>query len=318
MNVFKYWEENVFMQPEVLLKLSTIRKFFDIKDDETVKPEIITFLEAMDEKHYNDDDIIVDYGDDADDGMYVILEGQTNVYDKEGKQINQLQRGDILGELGLINDDKRAATVKAFGKVTCANITRELFEEIALSNRKILGSFLSMLYRRNTELVTEREAMRYASEHDQLTGLYNKGKYLSFVENEVNQLDSVAIFNMDVNNLKKLNDTMGHEYGDKLLIKAADSISSVTNNKVLGFRMGGDEFLMIACNVNETQVNNIRANWEEELKRLNTLNDGVECIIAVGVVYGEKPFDFAAMAKEADELMYEDKKRKKKPGEEIR
>lgn len=296
------------MKPEELTKLSTIRRFFDIKEGEPLKPAVQAFLEAMTEKHYTDEQAIVSYGAEADDGMYVIVSGQANVYSEDGKLINQLQEGDIVGELALINDDKRAATVKAAGDVVCANITRSLFEEMASANHKLIGIFMSMLYRRTTELVSEREHMRYISEHDQLTGLYNKGKYLSFIETEIQKLDSVALFNMDVNNLKKINDTMGHEYGDRLIIKAANSIAAVTNSKVMGFRMGGDEFLMIACNVSEAQVDIIKANWEEELKRLNSVDDGIECIIAIGVVYAEKPIDFDAVAKEADARMYENKK----------
>jgi len=296
------------MKPEELTKLATIRRFFDIKEGEPVKPAVVTFLEAMTEKAYKDEEAIVSYGEDAEDGMYVIVSGQANVYSQDGKLINQLQEGDIIGELALINDDKRAATVKAVGNVVCANITRNLFEEMASANHKLIGLFMSMLYRRTTELVHEREEMRYVSEHDQLTGLYNKGKYLSFVENDIDKYDSIALFNMDVNNLKKINDTMGHEFGDRLIIKAADSIKAVANSKVMGFRMGGDEFLMIAVNVSKAQVDMIKANWEEELKRLNSVDDGIECIIAVGVVYAEKPVDFDAMAKEADALMYENKK----------
>lgn len=163
-----------------------------------------------------------------------------------------------------------------------------------------------------------REKLIYESEHDRLTGLYNKGKYLSMVEQQYANMDSIAIFNFDVNNLKVMNDNYGHEAGDKLLIKAANSIRKVTNNKVHGYRMGGDEFLMIACDVSEQDASVIKDRWEKELERLNTLEDDIHCVIAVGIACGSKGYDFAALMKEADQLMYEDKKRKKKPGEEIR
>lgn len=163
-----------------------------------------------------------------------------------------------------------------------------------------------------------REQLIYNSEHDMLTGLYNKGKYLAMVEKEYPNLDTIGIFNMDVNYLKQMNDTYGHEMGDKLLIKAADSIRKVTNNKVHGYRIGGDEYLMIAENLSEEEVNTIKQRWEEELARLNTLNDGVPCIIAIGLVYAQAPYNFEECMKKADALMYEDKKAKKKPGEEIR
>ena len=163
-----------------------------------------------------------------------------------------------------------------------------------------------------------RENLIYESEHDGMTGLFNKGKYLSMVSEVYPNLDSIAYFNFDVNNLKKINDTMGHEAGDKLLIKAADSMRKVTNNQVHAYRMGGDEYLMVACNVTEAEANKLMERWEAELARLNTIDDGINCVVAVGMVYEQKPYDLSAISKKSDELMYEDKKRKKKPGEEIR
>lgn len=163
-----------------------------------------------------------------------------------------------------------------------------------------------------------REKLEYASEHDGLTGLYNKGKYISMTEKCFMELDSIAIFNFDVNNLKKMNDELGHEAGDKLIIKAANSLRKVTNNRVHAFRMGGDEFLIVAKNVTKEETEEIKKRWEDELARLNTADDGIDCVIAVGVAYGDKGYDYAELFKQADERMYEDKKSKKKPGEEIR
>lgn len=163
-----------------------------------------------------------------------------------------------------------------------------------------------------------REKLIYENEHDHLTGLFNKGKYLEMIENDYPNRNSIAIFNFDVNNLKKMNDTYGHEAGDKLIIKAADSIRKVTCNNVHGYRMGGDEFLMVACDITLDEANAIKTRWENALARLNTLADDINCVMAVGMTYGESEFDLSKLMAEADELMYEDKKSKKKPGEEIR
>ena len=164
-----------------------------------------------------------------------------------------------------------------------------------------------------------REEIIHESEHDKLTGLYNKGKYLARLKNEYPGLDSVAIFNFDVNYLKQTNDRYGHEAGDKLLMKAAESIRRVTSDDVHGYRLGGDEYLMIACNGKAEDVPVLKARWEASLAEVNrTVNDGIPCIIAVGTAFAEKPYDFAELMKVADARMYEDKRLKKKPGEEIR
>lgn len=163
-----------------------------------------------------------------------------------------------------------------------------------------------------------REKLIYENEHDHLTGLYNKGKYLERIEKEYPYQKSIAIFNFDVNNLKTMNDKFGHEAGDKLIIKGADSIRKVTSHNVHGYRMGGDEFLMVACDVTREEADMLMTRWEKELARLNTLEDGIPCVIAVGMTYGEGTYDLSGLLAEADERMYEDKKSKKKPGEEIR
>ena len=164
-----------------------------------------------------------------------------------------------------------------------------------------------------------REEIIYESEHDKLTGLYNKGKYLARLKDEYPHLDSVAIFNFDVNYLKQTNDVHGHEAGDRLLMKAAASIRQVTSDNVHGYRLGGDEYLMIACNGKAADVEPLKARWEEALAAVNReVADGIPCIVAVGTAFADKPYDFAELMKIADARMYEDKRRKKKPGEEIR
>lgn len=163
-----------------------------------------------------------------------------------------------------------------------------------------------------------REEIVYESEHDKLTGLYNKGKYLRRLAEEYPRLDSVGIFNFDVNYLKQTNDRFGHEAGDKLLLKAAESIRNVTSETVHGYRLGGDEYLMIACNGTAGDVAALKARWERFLADVNQADPAIPCIIAVGTAFAEKPYDFAELMKIADARMYEDKRLKKKPGEEIR
>ncbi|MBR5979324.1 MAG: GGDEF domain-containing protein [Oscillospiraceae bacterium] len=170
------------------------------------------------------------------------------------------------------------------------------------------------LYRAINDYSTDLEK---TSEHDRMTGLYNKGKYMELIRVFYPKQESVAVFNMDVNNLKKMNDSLGHEMGDKLLIKAASSIQAVTSDSVAGFRLGGDEFMMIAHDITEQDALDLKSRWEEALSDLNEKDKEIDCIIACGLAYG-KGSDLEELLRLADERMYSDKKKKKKPGEEIR
>ena len=74
--------------------------------------------------------------------------------------INTSAKGDFIGELGLINDMNRKATVRAVEVCRCANISRPMFEKIAAANRKIYGIFINMLYSKTTRLVTEQARIK--------------------------------------------------------------------------------------------------------------------------------------------------------------
>ena len=155
---------------------------------------------------------------------------------------------------------------------------------------------------------------QYEAEHDKLTGLYNKGKYMMLKEKHFNDPGSIALFNFDVNNLKYINDNFGHEYGDELIVKAAQSIHAVTSDRVLGFRMGGDEYAMVAVNVTQKETDEIYNGWKRSLEELNTQGN-VYCVMACGLKYCEGEFDVEELFKQADDLMYLDKKARKEKGE---
>ena len=123
--------------------------------------------------------------------------------------------------------------------------------------------------------------------------------------------DSLAVFNLDVNNLKYMNDYFDHEAGDALINKAAESLRRIEARNVMTFRVGGDEFMAVALHLSREDALQLKEAWEEGLAECNFRNDGVECVIACGFAYGEKGYDLEALLAEADQQMYEDKKAKK-------
>ena len=154
-----------------------------------------------------------------------------------------------------------------------------------------------------------REKIVYASEHDHLTGLYNKAKYSQLMSSTFRTCEHITVFNLDVNYLKRINDTLGHEAGNQLLRMAANSLKAVSNDEnVFAFRMGGDEFMMMACEVDEAQAKEIEAKWREALAKINEEQNDIECVIACGIKTGTAPYDIDAILEEADKLMYADKR----------
>lgn len=142
----------------------------------------------------------------------------------------------------------------------------------------------------------------YKSEHDGLSGLYNRVKYqrskLSY-----SSCDNICVIYIDVNNLKKMNDEFGHEAGDALIRKAASKLEYFDG---LGdcYRMGGDEFMVVMTNRSKSDCEKIINDWYPTVGCLNRKSDGFKCMMAYGVSYGESHFDMDELIKEADEKMY--------------
>ena len=107
--------------------------------------------------------------------------------------------------------------------------------------------------------------LKTKKDYDDLTGLYNKGKLNEMKRTLFGKMETLAVFNMDVNNLKQMNDRYGHEAGDRLLRKAAESLKQIEARNVIPFRVGGDEFIVCAIHVDRAGAEKIRKEWEERL-----------------------------------------------------
>ena len=155
-----------------------------------------------------------------------------------------------------------------------------------------------------------REKIIYESEHDKLTDLYNKDKYLIRRSDEFGHPEKIAVFNFDVNNLKLVNDTFGHEAGDHLILKTAESLKSIASDNVTGYRIGGDEFVVIGCDVSPEQADELRSEWEKALAEINREEENA-ITVACGIVCGEGEYDLDELIEEADRNMYQNKEEMK-------
>ena len=155
------------------------------------------------------------------------------------------------------------------------------------------------------------KALQIEKDHDGLTGLYNKGKFLAMKKTLFRNQKTIAVFNMDVNNLKEINDLHGHDAGDRLILKAAESLKKIEARNIIPFRVGGDEFIVVAIHVNREEAEKIRRKWEECVTELNRRDDGIPCEIACGFAFGGEDYDLEEIFASADQKMYEDKKARK-------
>ena len=87
---------------------------------------------------------------------------------------------------------------------------------------------------------------------DPLTGLYNRQSYYKDTLKYVKQVD--AVIQIDMNGLKYINDTQGHEEGDKALIAVASAITKFAGKSTFSYRLGGDEFIVLMMNADKKIV----------------------------------------------------------------
>ena len=148
------------------------------------------------------------------------------------------------------------------------------------------------------EMQQQLEDLSY---RDMLTGLYNRNKYITVVESYSGKtLHEVGVAYIDLNGLKKMNDVFGHEAGDKLICKAASAIAAVFQKSA--FRVGGDEFVVAEAEIDESDF----------LKKMEHLHEEMEnrqVSVSVGVLWKEEQNDIVGMLKQADNIMYDAKKK---------
>ncbi len=196
-----------------------------------------------------------------------------------------------------------------FASGTAADDTYGLFVKVPQDD---FGDKMYPLYFNIFKLYIEnallREKIIYESEHDHLTGLYNKQKYSELLRTRFMECHHISILNLDVNYLKRVNDTLGHQAGNRLLCMAAESLQAVEDVDIYAFRLGGDEFMLIACDADEEKAKQIEMNWREALQEINDKEEAIECVIACGRVTGVAPYSLPDLLDESDKLMYTDKR----------
>ena len=153
------------------------------------------------------------------------------------------------------------------------------------------------------------EKLKYISLHDSLTGLYNR----IYFEEEMSRIekgryDTVGILSCDVDGLKLVNDTLGHDQGDRLLIAAARVIRECFREGDLVARIGGDEFSVLLPDTTEPAVENACQRIQEAVASYNATTPQLPLSISVGFAINDGAYrNLKDLFKEADNHMYRKK-----------
>lgn len=152
----------------------------------------------------------------------------------------------------------------------------------------------------------EAELSRLANS-DTLTGLPNRAVFSAELSRLVDREERHALLVFDLDNFKKINDSLGHQLGDNLLIKLAERLTKLTKPKERLYRLGGDEFAILLESTNDIHL--ITSLAKELLKQINQPffihQHELAVTSSIGIVlYPEDGKDPEALLRNADTAMY--------------
>ena len=164
---------------------------------------------------------------------------------------------------------------------------------------------------RNIERKLKREAVT-----DFLTQINNRKYFFENVEHILktspNLLEKCALFMIDIDSFKSINDTFGHDTGDLVLKNLAETLKQSIRNNDLLCRFGGDEFALLMVDITKEQAIIVANRIQNAVRGTTIYNENVELKYSISMglsFYSGKNFDIKALIKVADEFLYEAKNR---------
>jgi diguanylate cyclase (GGDEF)-like protein len=209
---------------------------------------------------------------------------------------------EVVGVIGLWHTEK--------GKIF---VERDVAVIEQLASLASIAYETAFLYREAKREIAERieteGLLQFRSFHDSLTGLYNR----TYFEEEMRRLDvrrsgAVTVFVFDVDGLKLINDTLGHDRGDMLLAKVAQLLQSCFREADIVARIGGDEFAALVADADESAAKLISARIYQELAQWNKTCDQEVLSLSVGFASSANlETKMRELYKRADDNMYREK-----------
>lgn len=186
-----------------------------------------------------------------------------------------------------------------------------IIEIISALTFSLLASFTIAFL---VSLKNRDEALERLSFRDSLTNLYNTRKFMNTLKEYAKSGEPYSIIYLDINDFKQINDNLGHDTGDQVLVIAARKISNCIREGDRAFRIGGDEFTVILPGKHEGPfVEAVIERIKESIKRETVLrNARLQITSSAGFARcPEDSSDYEEVIKTADKNMYLDKQKLK-------
>ncbi|MCL6635297.1 MAG: diguanylate cyclase [Peptococcaceae bacterium] len=166
-----------------------------------------------------------------------------------------------------------------------------------------------------TENVQLREQLRNLSLTDELTGLYNRRGFFTMAQQQMKAAGQTGremyLLFVDLDDMKWINDTFGHQEGDRALVETANILRETFRGSDIITRIGGDEFAVIVTGVQKGSADILVSRLRERLEAHNARNSRpYRLSLSVGVAYydPQSPCSITELLARADRLMYRQKR----------
>ena len=212
-----------------------------------------------------------------------------------------------------------SALMKQIRKIECQDYTGsepvstgDELEDISINiNRLALA-----VQERETSLEISRDELKYLSNHDELTDLPNRRFFLLRLQHALDlafrSQSRLAIFFLDLDQFKSINDTLGHDVGDELLIQVSNRLLRHVRNADTLARIGGDEFNILVENIPDKAelVKIVEKHMQLFSKPFHCCGHELNVTVSIGIaLYPENGKDSITLIKHADLAMYSSKDR---------
>lgn len=214
----------------------------------------------------------------------------------------------LHGELDQDSDEFRTLNAQGIESLLAAPLFKDekISGFLGVDNPKNNSGNFTLL-RSTADIIIEElekrrlmEELEYASYTDLLTGLKNRNQYIKVLQQmEKKQLNAVGVVFIDINGMKRINDSYGHKYGDYIIVRVAKLLKECMKDNV--FRIGGDEFVALCENMGKEEFQ------QKVLALRNTFEAARDCDVSIGCSWKEGELNINDQIIQADDLMYAEK-----------
>lgn len=183
----------------------------------------------------------------------------------------------------------------------------------------IIMLFIVLIYiiarTKHKRLVKDKLLLLEKSQIDVLTGVYNRSTGIDLVTDYIQSKDTSlysALIIIDIDHFKQINDCLGHQAGDDLLIEFGQLLKQVFSYEDIIFRLGGDEFIVFMKNLElsnlQVVTNKLHEIHQIMDKEVSCKGQRQKISLSIGAVVTNQVYDFSKLYQEADQILYEVKR----------